>query len=288
MEIRKLQSFQVLAGELHFRKAAEKLYISQPALSRQIRELEDELGVRLLDRDNRNVQLTQAGQYLQKASEEIDNHLQKILRNIQLISKGDEGELKIGFVGSAMHLIIPQALVKLSRRFPGIHTSLQELGNNAQINAVQGNKIDVGFVRTEHFPSEVATQVVLEENFSLVLPRDHWLSKRKFKDLSQLHNERFILFGNSYSQDYYDLMLSIFSDHHFSPEVSHRSVHAPTIFKLVESHLGVAVVPTSLTTGFDLDIKFIELSSIRQKTCLYMIWNKDRKDPMLQKFLDLF
>lgn len=104
----------------------------------------------------------------------------------------------------------------------------------------------------------------------------------------QLRQEKFILFGTSYSQDYDALILSIFSDHDYLPEVSHRSIHVSTIFHLVESHLGIAIVPSSLTSGFDLKIRFIELKNIRQKTKLYLIWKSDHAVPLLNNFLGFF
>ena len=288
MDWRKLHSFRVLASELHFRKASEKLFISQPALSKQIRELEAGLGLTLIVRDNRNVRLNRAGVYLNKEISTLEDHWRKIERNLQLIDRGEEGELRIGFVGSAMQVVIAKALVLLNQSYPGIHTHLQEISNQAQIESVLLQRLDAGFIRTEQRPAGIESKLVLKENFCIALPKDHWLTERKFESLMQLKSERFILFGTAYSPDYYDLIWSIFSDQGFVPEVSHRSVHAATIFKLVESHLGIAIVPKSLTHGFDLDVKFVELRKIRQKTHLYLIWKAKNQDAMLHRFIDLF
>ncbi|MCB0669313.1 MAG: LysR family transcriptional regulator [Saprospiraceae bacterium] len=288
MDLRRLEYFGVLAEELHFRKAAEKLYISQPALSRQIQELEFELGISLFERNNRNVQLTPAGRYLKDQVGQLQERLTRIQRNVRRIGEGSTGELQIGFVGSAMQSVIPEALKKLNHLFPEIQTYLQELSNQEQIKAVLSEKLDVGFVRSEHFPVEISSQLVLEESFVLVLPKNHWLTTRKLINTERLKGEKFILFGTSYSLDYYELILSIFSGWGFKPEVSHRSVHAATIFHLVESQLGIAIVPASLTLGFDLKIKFIELKNIPQKTRLYMIWKSDHNNPLLDNFTALF
>ena len=251
-------------------------------------DLEDELGVRLLDRDNRNVHLTPAGRYLQSEVGQMQDRINRIRKNVQLIDRGEIGELRIGFVGSAMQILIPSALKKMDKDFPGIHANLQELSNSEQMDAILADKLDVGFVRSEHFSSGIAHLKVLEENFVLVLPNDHWMTSRNFKNIQQLKNEKFILFGTSYSQDYYDLIISVFLDHGFKPEVSHRSVHASTIFHLVESHLGIGIVPASLTTGFALNIRFIELKKIPQKTRLHMIWKSDNINQMLKNFTDYF
>ncbi len=278
----------MVGEELHFTRAADRLFISQPALSKQIKELEEELGFVLLDRDNRNVRLTRAGEYLMQQAIYLEDKLADVIRNVRHIGRGEQGELKIGFVGSAMHSVIPGALVKLNQRFPGIHTSLQEEGNRALIEAILRDRLDAGFVRTEHFSEDLSHKMVWEEHFVLVVAEDHWLTSRKLQDIAQLRDEKFILFGSGYSQDYYDLILSIFSDHDIKPIISHRSVHAMSIFRLVESKLGVAIVPQSLTTGFNLKIRMVPLDKIRQKTRLHLIWKKGSSDGLLTNFIDLF
>ena len=115
IEFRHLNYFQTVAKELHFRKAAEKLFITQPALSRQIQQLEEYVGVELFKRDKRNVSLTKAGEYLLKESQFLFDHLGFIKDNIRHIAKGDEGEIRIGFVGSAMQSVIPSLLKKINK-----------------------------------------------------------------------------------------------------------------------------------------------------------------------------
>lgn len=288
MDFRRLDYFGVLAEELHYRKAAEKLYISQPALSRQIRELEAEMGAMLFERSNRRVGLTAAGRYLKDQTIELQERVERMKRNVRLIGQGSVGELQIGFVGSAMQSVIPEALKKLHLQFPRIRTQLLELSNQQQVDAILSQKLDVGFVRSGHSAVGVTAKMVREENFVLVLPGDHWMTLEGFNDIGQLKEEKFILFGTSYSLDYYELILSIFTDAGFRPDVSHRSVHASTIFHLVESHLGIAIVPASLTLGFDLAIKFIPLKHIPQKTSLYMIWDASTRNKIVGNFTGLF
>ena len=147
IEFRHLRYFQVVANELHFRKAAEKLFITQPALSRQIKQLEEYVGAELFKRDKRNVVLTQAGAYLLKESEFLFNHLDFVKGNIRHISKGDEGEVRIGFVGSAMQSVIPSLLKKVNKELPKIHFVLTELTNQHQVDLIRKNQLDIGFIR---------------------------------------------------------------------------------------------------------------------------------------------
>ncbi len=105
--------------------------------------------------------------------------------------------------------------------------------------------------------------------------------------MGQLKDEDFILFSQEYSPLYYDTVMSICEDSGFSPKISHKSVHAQTIFKLVENSLGIAIVPTSLQYGFQMEVKFIELKKIPQKALLSVIWKTDNRNPALQNCMDL-
>jgi DNA-binding transcriptional LysR family regulator len=287
LEVRHLKYFQTVAEELHFSNAAEKLFITQPALSRQIKQLEEILEVDLLKRDKRNVELTEAGQYLLDETEYVFNHLRFIKKNIQHIGAGGAGELRIGFVGSAMNSVIPGLLSAIEKKIPGLHTQLTELPNQVQIDRIRKDELDIGFIRSMRLPEGLKKKSVLEETFSLVLPIDHELSQQNFKSVKQLIDEPFILFSSQYSHGYFEKIMSIFEDQGFSPKVAHESVHANTIFRLVEQNLGIGIVPTSLTLGFALNVKTIELTKINQRTILSAIWKQEHRNRLLKSFLEL-
>jgi len=118
-----------------------------------------------------------------------------------------------------------------------------------------------------------------------VLPKSHSISSGNFKNISDLKEESFILFSSQYSHGYYDKIMSIFEDQGFSPKVAHESVHANTIFRLVENELGIGIVPSSLKQGFDLNIKFIDLKKIPQRTTLSAIWKEESRNPILEKVI---
>lgn len=287
LELRHLKYFLAVAEELHFRKAAEKLYISQPGLSRQVKQLEDMLGAQLLVRDRKKVSLSRAGEYLKGEIEFVLNHLEVTKRQLKLIGEGQFGEVRMGFLGSAMQDVIPALLVKLRDQFPRIRTSLEELSNNAQVNALLRDKLDIGFVRLSRVPEGLCLRPVFEDTFSLVLPADHPLDAGNFKGLHALREENFILFSQDYSPHYFDTVMSICEDAGYAPRVSHKSVHAQTIFRLVENHLGIAIVPSSLQKGFKMDVKFIALDSIPQRAVLSVVWKKDHRNRTLDHCLSL-
>ncbi len=287
LELRHFTYFLAVAEELHFRKAADRLFISQPGLSRQIKQMEEIIGVQLFVRDKRNVRLTNAGDYLKKELDYIFNHIDFTIKQTRLIDGGSQGEIRIGFLGSAMQTVIPDLLVKTNTQFPNIKFSLEEMSNYLQVEAIEKDELDLGFVRLARVPKGLNMQTVHSDTFSLVLPKHHHLDKQSFKSIGQVSEENFILFSSDYSSLYYDKIMSICEDQGFSPKVSHRSVHAQTIFKLVESGLGVAIVPTSLQYGFDLNVKFLEIPRIKQTAVLSVIWKENNRNPALQKINDL-
>ncbi len=287
LELRHIKYFLAVAEELHFRKAADRLFISQPGLSRQIKQMETELGVQLFERHNRKVSLTQAGVYLKYEYQSIIKSLDKVQKHAQLLHKGKEGELKIGYIGSAMHKIIPTFLLAIKKVYPNIHINLQEMDNQAQTSGILDHNIDIGFVRMDRVLRGVEIRPIFEETFSLVLPKSHPINKNNFKDLSQLKDEPFIMFDSSYSPSYYEKVMQIFDEAGFSPIISHNSVKANTIYRLIENNLGGAIVPTSLKEGYDLNIKFIELNKIEHRTTLQLVWSKANPNPVLANVLEL-
>ena len=290
IELRQLESFLTLAKELHFRRAAEKLFISQPGLSKQMQQLEQQLEVTLLERDRRNVRLTASGVYLKTQVENILGLLDQTVTHIKHLENGLEGELKIGFVGSAMQQVIPDLIKKCNTHYPNLRFVLDEMSNQAQVEAIQHYQIDLGFVRLNAVPSDVQLKPIFKEHFSLVLPKKHPITTRKFQGVHQLKEEPFILFSSDYSSNYYNNIMSIFADAGFTPKVSHKSIHANTIFRLVENGLGVAIVPHSLTLGATkaIAIKIVDLKKNRQRAVLSIAWKKDRHAPALEKILRFF
>jgi len=286
-ELRHYKYFLAVAEDLHFRKAAERLYISQPGLSRQIKQMEDELGVKLFRRHNRKVELTEAGKYLQKELTYNFKQLDDIVAHAKLLNEGTEGHLNLGYVGSAMQMVIPNLLLEFRKVHPNILFKLNEMDNNKQIQSLLNQEIDIGFVRMEHLPRGLEMKPVFEDTFSLVLPKEHWFNEENFKDLSQLKNEPFILFDASYSESYFEKVMQIFDNSGFSPLVSHNTVNASSIFRLVENNFGVSIVPTSLKLGYNLNIKFIELKNIPQRTTLKIVWNIKNTNPAMVNILKL-
>ncbi|GAA3958052.1 LysR substrate-binding domain-containing protein [Pedobacter ginsengiterrae] len=288
LELRHLKYFQVLAEELRFRKAADKLFISQPGLSRQIKQMEELLNVELFDRTKKKVELTRAGIYLKQEVDLLFSHVENIKKELTNIEAGNQGELRIGFLGSAAQKIIPELIFKLNKTLPGVRTNLDEMPNKLQIELLDKDMIDLGFVRIHQFKTGISKHLIHQDTFSLVLPKHHPMNKASFEAVKKIANEPFIFFSSDDSPFYYDLIMGICEDHGFQPKTFHKSVNALTIYKLVEEGLGIAIVPTALQYGYKENVKFVELTHIPQRTELYMIWKDSNRNPVLKNVLDLF
>ena len=287
IEVRHIKYFLAVAEELHFRKAAEQLFVSQPGLSKQIKQMEGELGITLFERHNRKVVLTKAGEFL-KAELTINlKNLENIFRRAKLLDDGVEGNLRFGYVGSAMHEIIPNTMLVFSDKYPNVTFNLDEMDNNKQLIALLNHSIDLGFVRYRNIPVGLEEVTKYEDTFSLVLPKDHSINESNFKSLKQFKDEPFILFDESYSVSYYEIIMSIFGEYDFKPKVSHNSVNANSIFRLVEKNFGVSIIPTPLKLGYDMDVKFIELKNIKQRTSLRVVRNPNNQNPGLNNFINM-
>ncbi|MEB2776308.1 LysR family transcriptional regulator [Algoriphagus sp. D3-2-R+10] len=287
MELRHLNYFRAVAEELNFRKAAERLFISQPGLSRQIKQLEEMLEVQLFERDQKHVELTAAGAYLKSEVDFVLNHLELTRNQLKLIAEGKIGELRIGFLGSASNQVLPDLLAKLNANQPLISTSLEELSNSVQVEMIEKDKLDLGFVRLASVPSDLEMKVVLRDTFSLVVPKEHPIQEQEFISVNQFRDESFVLFSSDYSNLYYEQIIGICRDANFSPRIRHKSVHALTIFKLVENGMGVAIVPTSLKEGYELNVRFMQIPHIPQFTELSVIWKAENRNPALKQVLPL-
>ncbi len=287
IELRHIRYFLAVAEDLHFRKAAERLFISQPGLSRQIKQMEDDLGVVLFERHNRKVLLTKAGEYLKKELTINLKTIEHTLNHAKLLNDGKSGDLKFGYVGSAMQQIIPNLLLEFEKEHQNVVVSLKEMDNQKQIDGLLSFDIDLGFVRLDRIPKGLEVKSILKESFCLVLPKEHPIDESNFKSLAQFKKDSFILFDPTYSSTYYEKVMQIFDDSGFSPIISHNTIHSGSIYKLVENNFGISIIPQSLAENYNGKIKFIELKKIKQKTMLSVVWNSKNRNPILKEIIKL-
>jgi DNA-binding transcriptional LysR family regulator len=285
MEFRTLQYFLGVASELHFSKASEKLFIAQPALSRQIQQLENELGVVLFERDKRNVRITPAGEYLQTEATKILAQLDNVRLRTQQIHKGEEGELRIGHPGSAVYSVLPPLLSALRLYFPNIKTNLSEIMDRDLYTFLNNYQIDIGFIREPLPDKNICSKVIFEESIALILPENHPITQENFTSLAQVKDESFILLPRLSGTTYHDMLSQMCEKSGFLPNVVHESNYGATILKLVEQNLGVSLMPISYKYSSAMRVKFIDLNRFSERTQLSIAWRRDDTNPLIANFL---
>lgn len=243
MELRLLRSFVVLAEELHFGRAAARLCIVQPALSMQIRALEDELGVVLFDRDRHRVELSAAGRvFLPEALATLDQ-AQRAVQLVRAAEAGEVGVIRLGFVSSVLPTYLPALIRDLHARHPRIELELKDMPTPDQLAALKANIIDFGFVRLPVEDKRVATQTVLEETFIVVLPAGHSLCALAEVAPADLAAQPAFFLARRFAPGFYDEFLLAMKRSGTPLAILQELGEFTTLVALVAAGMGIGVVP---------------------------------------------
>ena len=288
MELRHLRYFVTVAEELHFGRAAQKLHISQPPLSMQIRALENELGVTLLNRTQRHVSLTQAGAALLAEARHILARVEQAVLTTKRAGRGEIGELAIGFISVADYNVLPLVLREFRRRFPQVNLTLRESTTDAQIRDLLAGRIDVGFVLPPINESSLESLPVLREPLIAALPEKHPLARKPGKlALEKLKDAPFILFPRPNAPGLYDNVVSCCKAAGFSPRVEQEAIQMQTIVSLVSAELGVALIPASLINLRRTGVTYKALKGGSPLSEIHLVWRRGDDLPALQVFVDV-
>src|ERR1700682_5097787 len=246
MELRQILSFLSIAETLHFGHTAELIHLSQPALSLQIRALEEELGVRLFDRNRRKTTLTAAGVAFRDDAVAALSQLDQAIRRAKLAAKGKLGLLRIGFISTAGSEIVPDIFRQFRELNPDVEFSLRAITTADQVQMLETASLDIGFLRLpigEHSALDVVT--VHRERFVLVVPASHKLAKRKKVRLSDVSGQDFVMYERTYAPGFHDLIFGILRDARIAPNVSQTAAEIPFLISLVASGMGITIMPAS-------------------------------------------
>jgi DNA-binding transcriptional LysR family regulator len=246
MELRQIRSFLSIAETLHFGRTAELIHLSQPALSLQIRALEEEVGVRLFERNRRKTTLTAAGFAFRDDAVRALSHLDQAIRRAKLAANGKLGLLRIGFISTAGSEIVPNIFRQFRELNPEVEVSLRAITTSDQVQMLETGSLDVGFLRLPiggHSALDVVT--VHREPFVLVVPESHKLAKRKRVRLRELSDQEFVMYERGYAPGFHDLILGMLRDAGIVPNVSQSAAEISTLISLVDAHMGIAILPAS-------------------------------------------
>lgn len=289
MELRHVRYFIAVAEHLNFRKAAEQLHIAQPPLSRQIRQLEEDLEVALLVRSKRRVQLTKAGQaFLEQARKLIvqAGHATEAARHAQ---KGESGIVRIG-LASGLGAVVSKVVFEHRKRSPAVEIECKDIFSTLQNEALHKGEIDVGFLRPPVDQVNLECELLFEEEFVVVLPKAHRLAKRRFLRLKDVADEPLIIFDRSFSTGLYDKILGLFSKQGFTPHlmVTHVEAHEEAGAVMIASgkaiFLGAGATVNRSVSG--LELASVRLNEPDAKIEVYVAWRKGEESRVNLDFLD--
>ncbi len=295
MELRHLRYFRTVATELHFGRAAEKLHIAQPPLSHQIRQLETELGFELFNRTKRSVALTPAGEVFLTQVDRIFQQLAQAIEIGRKTSRGELGQISIGFVGSATYNILPLILHQFRDRYPQVQIELHELTTDRQLIWLHEGRIDIGLMRPPIVEPAISSQVIFQESLVVALPVTHQLATMTTIDLALLATEPFILFQRQFAPGLYDPIIIICQAAGFNPLVVQECIQMQTIVSLVSANMGVSILPASIQEVQRYGVVYkpiqdpiVPASTLVQRLATIAIgWRTDDDSPIVHRLLEI-
>ncbi len=290
MELRHLRYFSTVATELHFGRAAEKLHIAQPPLSKQIQDLEAELGFELFNRTKRSISLTPAGQAFLIEVNQIFQQLDRAIDIGRKTSRGELGQISIGFVGSATYNILPVILQQFRDRYPHVQIELHELTTDRQLIWLREGRIDIGLIRPPMIGVGFASQIIFRESLVVALPIDHHLAELDTIELSSLATEPFILFPRQLAPGLYDPIIAICQAAGFSPQVVQECIQMQTIVSLVSANMGVSILPESIQEAQRQGVVYkpiVASFGIEKLATIAIVWRLNDDSPTIDRLLEL-
>ena len=286
MELRQLRYFLAVAEELSFVRAAERLQIAQPPLSRQIRQLEQEMGVELFRRTKRRVELTEAGEAFVIEARQILAQVEQGIGTAQRASRGEIGRLVVGFEGSSTYDVIPMSLKIYRDRFPEVELVVYALTTEEQIEALLEGRIDLGFVVSPLNDSRLVIETILSESLVVALPQNHPLSTQSEVEVQQLESEPFITFQRDRGCGLYDRVITLCQMAGFSPRVIQEADEMQVILGFVAAGLGISLLSASVEHFQRPGVVYRSLRS-STKVTLAMAWQRDKPSAVRRAFVEV-
>jgi len=286
MELRHLRYFVALAEELSFTRAAQRLHVSQPPLSLQIAQLEQELGVTLLQRTSRRVELTLAGQAFLDDARAVLERVARAGTRARAIGRGDAGRIDIGLSGSHFLGPLPGLIAAHAQSHPEVAVALHEMPPAAQLLALRDRRIDLSVSRTAVDDTVLTSSLLWKDPLVVALPAGHGLAGRRQLALADLRTEHFVMLrtdSSAHAQYVYDACVQA----GFAPRVAQWVLELPAALSLVAAGLGVALAPASLAGLFTERVRFVPLGRQAPRADVYAVRRSADLPPVVQAFLDL-
>ncbi|MBU7439445.1 LysR family transcriptional regulator [Paraburkholderia fungorum] len=290
MNIRHLEFFVVLAQELHFRRSAERLGITQAPLSLAIQSLETDLGARLFHRTRRSVALTEAGLALLDDARAILARIEHAKESVWETVSGDVGRLRVGFTNaSTLSPFFPKLIHAYRTQRPKVNITLLELSSSRQIEAIEQREIDVGLLRMPESvpPADLVFTPLMEEPLVLAMHARHRLAKASSIKLKDLRDEPFIAYPRQAGVAVYEKTVALCAKRGFEPQVVQEAQQASTLIGLTATGLGIALVPSTLQAIALPGVVFRQLDETDATTTLYIVHRRGDANARAMQFVAL-
>ncbi len=286
MDLRHLRYFIAIAEEGSFLRAATRLHISQPPLSSQVKDLENELGVKLFDRSSRGVALTAAGGTFYQEARAVLARLEHAKISVLRASRGDAGTLSVGFVSIADYGVLPPALKAFRARFPAVDVQLHELTTDAQIREIAAERLDLGIGLAPVDEPGLRFETIVREELVLAAPADHPMAASgEPVDLRDLAAENFVLVPRDRAPGLYDLVISHCRACGFTPRIVQHAKQMQTVISLVASGFGFALVPSSIQNLQRTGVRYLRLQGKPPRIEVGLVYRRQSNDPVLKNFM---
>jgi LysR family transcriptional regulator, benzoate and cis,cis-muconate-responsive activator of ben and cat genes len=288
LESRQLRYFVAVAQELHFGRAAEKLHMSQPPLSQQIRQLEEQLGVRLFERTKRSVKLTRAGEVFLGQAKSLLGGLEDAVETVRAATRGEAGFLRLGYTAASAYAVVPTLMRRFKERFPQVEVALFERVSNEQTRDLSEGRLDIGLLRPPIDQPSLMTEKLLQERLVVAIPADHVLAKEAVIEASALDGVPFIGFTRDGARYFHDMVEGILAAAQTTPKVVQRATQIHVLVALVSAGLGLAVVPDAAARVLVDGVVYRPLRADHvPRPELHLCWQRAALTPLIGNFLTL-
>ncbi len=286
MDLRHLKYFVAVAEELNIGRAALRLHISQPPLTRQIQQLEEELGVQLLLRTSRGVEMTQAGEMFLQEARNIRSLVDQAVERTKRAGQGQLGRIDIGIFGTGILSVIPKLLHLFRDAHPDVRVVMHTMSKDEQIEALRQKRISIGFNRMLAPQSDLTHELIIDERLYLAVNQNHPLNLQETVSFNELAKYPLVLFPNVARPNFVDRVIALCGEYGFTPEISQIVGDAVTGVALVAGGFGVSVVPESVISLTPPGIVYKAFENPQAITVdLSCIYRNDDHSPILQAFL---
>jgi DNA-binding transcriptional LysR family regulator len=285
MELRHYKYFMTVAEELNFSRAAERLHIVQPALSKQIAQMEYQLGVPLFVRTKRSVRLTEAGIRLMADARLFLRAEEDAIRSARMAGRGELGEVSVGFVASSAFVVLPRLLRAFSAAYPAVELRLTDMTTSEQSRALLENGIDLGFIRPPSTLAGLDSFTVAREAFIAVLPRDHPLAAKPALDLADLASERFVVLSRDLAPGLFSQVERICGRAGFSPLVAETVGQLDIAVAFVAAGMGVSILPASISAFAHEGVRYLGIADSGESAEIAMAWKDKDASPATRSFI---